>query len=189
MANYMFLSTEYINIYQEENRLKMRSSSAIIKLAYARYSGSIMVICASLVRGASVSYTYSGGSSGAVCNNTYNGNDTLYYSGMIASGSDGTPLSGYSILNGYDGALSAFDDGVWTPTPVLYPISYRLTNCTAPSAPAEAAIGDTVVVPFQFTSGYGIVNPSSDIYVTNNGVIVPSMYSNGILTFTMPDPT
>lgn len=70
-----------------------------------------------------------------------------------------------------------------------YPITYRLTNCTAPSAPTGAAIGDTVTVPFQFTSGYGIVNPSSDVYVTNNGVVVPSQYSNGVLTFTMPDPS
>lgn len=69
------------------------------------------------------------------------------------------------------------------------PITYRLTNCTAPSAPTEAGIGDMVTVPFQFTSGYGIVNPSSDLYVTNNGVVIPSQYSNGVLTFTMPDPS
>lgn len=71
----------------------------------------------------------------------------------------------------------------------MYPITYRLINCTAHSAPTEAAIGDTVTVPLQFTSGYGIVNPSSDVYVTNNGVVIPSTYSNGVLTFTMPDPT
>lgn len=71
----------------------------------------------------------------------------------------------------------------------IYPITYRLTNCTAPSAPTKATVGDTVTVPFQFTSGYGIVNPASDVYVTNNGVIVPSQYSNGVLTFTMPDPS
>lgn len=72
---------------------------------------------------------------------------------------------------------------------VEYPITYRLTNCSAPDAPTEAAIGDTVTVPFQFTSGYGIVNPSSDVYVTNNGVVVSSQYSNGVLTFIMPDPS
>lgn len=70
-----------------------------------------------------------------------------------------------------------------------YPITYRLTNCTAPTAPAEAAIGATVTVSFQFTTGYGIVNPSSDVYVTNNGVVIPSSYANGMLTFTMPDPS
>lgn len=72
-------------------------------------------------------------------------------------------------------------------TDTAYPITYRLTNCTAPSAPIEAVTGDTVTVPLQFTDGYGIVNPSSDVYVTNNGVIVPSSYTNGTLTFTMPD--
>lgn len=70
-----------------------------------------------------------------------------------------------------------------------FPITYRLTNCTAPSAPTEAVVGDTVTVPLSFNSGYGIVNPSSDIYVTNNGVLVPSSYSDNILTFTMPDPS
>lgn len=72
---------------------------------------------------------------------------------------------------------------------INYPITYRLTNCTAPSAPTEASVGDTVNVPLQFTTGYGIVNPSSDVYVTNNGVVVPSQYSDGVLTFTMPDPS
>lgn len=66
------------------------------------------------------------------------------------------------------------------------PITYRLTNCTAPSAPQYATTGDTVTIDFTFPSGYSIVNPNSDVYVTNNGVIVPSTYSNGVLTFVMP---
>lgn len=70
-----------------------------------------------------------------------------------------------------------------------YPITYRLTNCSAPTAPVEAAVDDTVNVDFVFPEGYGIVNPSSDIYVTNNGVTVTSSYANGRLTFTMPDPS
>lgn len=72
---------------------------------------------------------------------------------------------------------------------LTYPITYRLTNCSAPSAPTEEAVGNTVNVDFAFPEGYGIVNPSSDIYVTNNGVVVPSSYANGRLTFTMPDPS
>lgn len=80
-------------------------------------------------------------------------------------------------------ALAALDIGT------KYPITYRFTNCTASSAPDEAAIGDTITVPFVFPDGYGIVNPSSDVYVTNNGVVIPSQYSNGTLTFTMPDPS
>lgn len=70
-----------------------------------------------------------------------------------------------------------------------YPISYRLTNCSAPSAPMEAVVGDTVNVDFIFPEGYGIVNSASDVYVTNNGVIIPSSYANGRLTFTMSDPS
>lgn len=71
---------------------------------------------------------------------------------------------------------------------VLYPITYRDTNATH-SGPDSASPGDVVSVDYTFADGYGIVNPSTDIYVTNNGVIVPSSYSNGTLTFTMPDPS
>lgn len=70
----------------------------------------------------------------------------------------------------------------------IYPITYRPTNCSFPNAPTEATVGDTVMVPVAFNEGYGIVN-SSDIYVTCNGVAVPSTYNNGTLTFTMPDPS
>lgn len=71
---------------------------------------------------------------------------------------------------------------------VSYPITYRPTNCSFPGAPTEAVVGDTVVVPVTFPDGYGLVN-ESNIYVTNNGVVIPSTYSNGQLTFTMPDPS
>lgn len=69
-----------------------------------------------------------------------------------------------------------------------YPITYRLTNATT-TAPNEAAVGDTVTVPLTFPEGYGVVNPTTDAYVTCNGVLVPSTYSNGQLVFTMPDPS
>lgn len=69
-----------------------------------------------------------------------------------------------------------------------YPITYRLTNASIDSAPTEAAAGEIVNASFTFPEGYGIVNTSSDIYVTNDGVVIPSSYSNGVLTFTMPDP-
>ena len=70
-----------------------------------------------------------------------------------------------------------------------YPITYRLTNCSAPSAPAEAEVGDTVNVPLVLQQGYDIITPSTDIVVTNNGVVVPHTYSNGTISFTMPDPS
>lgn len=69
-----------------------------------------------------------------------------------------------------------------------YPITYRPTNCSFSGAPTEATVGDTVVVPVTFPDGYGIVN-ESDIYVTNNGIVIPSTYTNGQLTFTMPEPS
>lgn len=84
-------------------------------------------------------------------------------------------------------AYAAFNDGIWTPQPTTFPITYRLTNCTAPDAPSEASIGSIVTVPFVFPDGYGIVN-NENVYVTNNGVIVPSTYSDGVLTFEMPNP-
>lgn len=71
---------------------------------------------------------------------------------------------------------------------ILYPITYRPTNCSFPNAPTEAAVGDTVVVPVTFPEGYGLANPN-DLFVQCNGVLVPSTYENGQLTFTMPDPS
>ena len=83
-----------------------------------------------------------------------------------------------------------FIDGVfdYVEPPIIYPITYRLTNATS-TGPNEAAVGDTVTVPLTFPEGYGIVNPASDVYVTCNGVIVPSTYTEGQLVFTMPDPS
>lgn len=71
---------------------------------------------------------------------------------------------------------------------LTYPITYRDTNAVH-YGPTEGVPGDNVVVSYTFPDGYGIVNPSSDIYVTNNGVIIPSQYADGKLTFTMPDPS
>ncbi len=65
-------------------------------------------------------------------------------------------------------------------------ITYRLVNCTAPSAPQSAISGSTVNVNLQFPEGFGIINPENDVYVTNNGTRIPSTYNNGLLTFTMP---
>lgn len=103
----------------------------------------------------------------------YNGTPALY------QGPDTSSLSPDTYI--YD----SVDDIFAAPT---YPITYQLTNCTAPSAPNEAAVGDTVTVPFVFEDGYGIVN-DANVFVTNNGVVIPSTYANGHLTFTMPNPT
>lgn len=65
-------------------------------------------------------------------------------------------------------------------------ITYRLTNCSIATAPSEAVTGETVNASFTFPEGYGIINTSSDIYVTNDGVVIPSTYVDGVLTFTMP---
>lgn len=96
----------------------------------------------------------------------------------------------------YEGAKQAAIEALYysswdepTPPVTQYPITYRLTNATAPDAPTEAEIGDTVTVELEFPEGYGIVNPQTDIYVTCNGVTVQSSYSAGRLVFTMPDPT
>ena len=67
-------------------------------------------------------------------------------------------------------------------------ITYRPTNCSFPNAPTEGVVDSTVVVPVTFPEGYGLVN-EANIYVTNNGVVIPSTYSNGQLTFTMPNPS
>lgn len=92
----------------------------------------------------------------------------------------------YSDINSLVTAI--LNDGI-IPIASSYPITYRLTNCTASSAPVEALVGETVNVTFSFSDGYGFINPSTDVYVMNNGVLVPSNYSNGVLSFTMPDPS
>lgn len=71
---------------------------------------------------------------------------------------------------------------------VIYPITYQAVNADTSTCPVEAVVGDIVTVIPSFPSGYGIVN-SNNIYVTNNGVVIPSNYSNGVLTFTMPSPS
>lgn len=116
-----------------------------------------------------------------------------YYYSHSASGSGFTPASDDDFpstatftFNSISDGIEAIDNYVYPS--VTYPITYRLTNCTAPSAPTEAVVGDNVTVIPSFSEGYGIVNPS-DIYVTCNGVTIPSTYSNGVLTFTMPDPS
>lgn len=65
------------------------------------------------------------------------------------------------------------------------PIIYRDTNCSH-NGPDLGIPGNVVTVNYTFPEGYGIANPSADVYVTNNGVAIPSQYSNGVLTFTMP---
>lgn len=71
-----------------------------------------------------------------------------------------------------------------------YPIIYSYTNSTV-SGPAEAAIGDTVIVSAVPNVDYGITDASSQIIVTNNDVAVPYTWdaANNTITFTMPDPT
>lgn len=93
------------------------------------------------------------------------------------------------LLPSYVDAYTSYEDLYNALSELAFePINYRLTNCTAPQAPTEAAIGSTVTVPLVFPPNYGVVN-TSNAYVTNNGVVIPSSYSNGVLTFTMPDPS
>ena len=100
-----------------------------------------------------------------------------------------TPSGFLTGLTQYDSVISAIEGSGIQPIPSAYPITYRLTNCTADGAPTEAAVGDTVTVTPTFPENYGIINPSTDIYVMCNGVIVPSTYTDGTLSFTMPDPS
>lgn len=92
-------------------------------------------------------------------------------------------------LNYYSTEADAVDAIVSVVGPGPAPINtitYRLTNCTAPAAPEQAESGSLVTVHLTPDSGYAFINPSSDIYVTNNGVAVVSSYANGVLHFTMP---
>lgn len=122
--------------------------------------------------------------------NTTTGPNTgtiLYYS-FAFNVSSITVNSDITIYSSANEMISGIDNGNWNAYPTLYPITYRLTNATT-TGPNEAAVGDTVTIPLTFPEGYGVVNPSSDAYVTCNGIVIPSTYSNGQLVFTMPDPS
>lgn len=112
-----------------------------------------------------------------------------YFCQYVSTGNTGLTFDATGIYNvsKFDTLSDALDAISIRPISSNYPITYRLTNCTAPDAPSEASIGSTVTVPFVFPDGYGIVN-NENVYVTNNGVIVPSTYSDGVLTFEMPNP-
>lgn len=112
---------------------------------------------------------------------------SCYYArSPFCGGSEERLYSNYILSESFTGFSVTSEEQLVKLLP--YNISYRLTNCSAPDAPQSANIGDTVNVNFTFPEGFGIVN-SSDVYVTNNGVVVPSSYANGRLTFTMPDPS
>lgn len=71
-----------------------------------------------------------------------------------------------------------------------FPITYHYENSTV-SGPAEAAVGDTVVISAIPNNNYGITDAASQILVTNNDVSVPYQWNQttNTITFTMPDPS
>lgn len=158
-------------------------SNGVLYLAYYKQDNTV----AKMLSYSPIDTTYT--SAGISTDNNCRCSSTFRSSGYFVSPDNSASIvamsrAGVDLFDSYADAytaLSAYEAG--------YPITYRLTNCTAPTAPTEAAVGTTVTVVPQFTSGYGVVNPSSDAYVTNNGVVIPSSYSNGTLTFTMPDPS
>lgn len=151
-------------------------------------TGNSMFVFASKTSGANVylvrknNNSYSLSFTGTL--SSYNADYDLYYFGTQYALTDRT--WNIRLYGTFNDVMAAFNDGQWD---IKHPITYRLTNCTAPSAPAEAAVGDTVNVPLVMQQGYDIVTPSTDIVVTNNGVAVPHTYSNGTISFTMPDPS
>lgn len=148
--------------------------------------------------------------------NTY-GNRYVY----VALSTDGSTPEGYSGLNiGLDGTSVSVGNGWFSikgdynltltdatalvniyeskeafigavTTETRYPITYYPTNVTLSPAPSEAAVGDTVTVGVTVPDGYSIRDPSSNIVVRNNGVIVPHVWNgtNSQFTFIMPDPS
>ncbi len=118
------------------------------------------------------------GTSNVKCEFLYTNFTNETYSEYIAPSS--ARFTYYNYFTSYQEAYNAIHGNK--------PIVYRDTNCSH-NGPDSSVVGDTVTVNYTFPEGYGIVNPSSDIYVTNNGIVVPSSYVNGTLTFTMPDPS
>lgn len=74
---------------------------------------------------------------------------------------------------------------------ITFPITYYPTNVTFDPAPSSAVVGDIVTVGVFVPDGYTIRNPSSNIVVRNNGIIVPHTWdaTTSHLTFEMPNPS
>lgn len=163
------------------------SSDSIAYFGAYNSSGLVWLRYASLAR-SYISYVDKTGSVfGDI--NTWQINTLLTDRGIYVSNALGTTTDRELTVIPFDtenDLYQAFEDAIFAPT--NFPITYRLTNATT-TGPNEAAVGDTVTVPLTFPEGYGVVNPSSDAYVTCNGVLVPSTYSDGQLVFTMPDPS
>lgn len=68
------------------------------------------------------------------------------------------------------------------------PITYYLTNCSAPSAPTSVSPGGVVTFAVTVSPGYNIFNPvqggSISVYQGDN--YIPFTYENGVLRFTAP---
>lgn len=135
--------------------------------------------CAFYLSGSAIAI-YSVGPEGAIVGQASENRSWEIYGGRaLPANSEAAKGISYCLVDYYnsrDEALAALG---------VVPITYRDTNCTH-NGPNRASAGSTVNVTYTFPDGYGIAN-NSDIYVTNNGVIIPSSYSNGMLTFTMPE--
>lgn len=107
-------------------------------------------------------------------------------SSMTASSVTSSP---YTLTGYYTDSYSTCEDMISAigvePIGENEPITYRLTNCTT-TGPDSAPPRSRVSIPLTFPTGYNIIDPLSDVYVTNNGVIIPSSYTNGTINFTMP---
>ena len=87
----------------------------------------------------------------------------------------------YSTQNEARAALNA------AMLPQYKAVTYRLTNCTGSPTPAQAEIGTTLSIALTPSNGFAFLEPTADIYVTNNGTRIQSTFSNGTLSFVVPE--
>lgn len=162
-------------------------ASGIAKIVYVRTSNRNMYYMVSNTNNFVAYACYNSESVSSIQINNLNGN--LYITNGAILSSPVSDSSGLTQFNSISDAVLACDDGIWSDTQT-YPITYSYTNSTV-SGPAEAAIGDTVIVSAVPNVDYGITDASSQIIVTNNDVAVPYTWdaANNTITFTMPDPT
>lgn len=110
---------------------------------------------------------------------TVDGNTYYYDAYIMFSASNTLYIDRYSTLE--EGIRAEF-------TSVQIPITYYLTNCSAPSAPASVSPGGVVSFSVTVSPGYNIFNPvqggSISVYQGDN--YIPFTYENGVLTFTAP---
>lgn len=189
MDNYAILEPgESITLFDTYTATSNSNNTAIVKVLFVMIYNRITVYFVSNSSGQSVSSNATTNRLDLTLTRVGPNTGVTLYSTSIINMQYNT-LPSYTLFSSESELLMAADDGNWSGSTVLYPITYSYSNSTV-SGPSEAAVGDTVVVSAVPDVDYGITDASSQISVTNDDVAVPYTWDamNQRITFTMPQP-